>query len=41
MEEFITFQPPVLNKKAVKDRIKSGGEVVGAHLESFNNIQIK
>ena len=40
-DDLLTFKTPEPNKTAIKAFIKNGGEVVGAHIETTMNLQVK
>lgn len=40
-DDWLTYTPPSVNKRAVTDAIRAGVEVVGAELVERNNLQIK
>ena len=40
-DDYLTYKDPVLNKTKIKEAIKSGINVKGAHLVERNNIQIR
>lgn len=40
-DEYLTYKDPTINKTAIKKALASGTEIVGAHIESKQNIQIK
>lgn len=39
--DLLTFSDPTANKTAIKQALKDGAEIEGAHIESKQNIQIK
>ena len=40
-DEYLTYKKPSINRAAIKEAIKSGVKIDGAHIESRQNIQIK
>lgn len=40
-DQYLTFKEPTINKTAIKDALKNGVEVIGAQIESKQNLQIK
>ena len=40
-DEYLRYKEPEPNKTAIKEAIKSGKEVAGAHLEDTLSLQIK
>lgn len=40
-DELLTYKPPVPNKTAIKELLKSGGTAEGAEIVVKQNLQIK
>ena len=40
-DSFLTYKDPTINKTAIKKAIASGENIVGAHIESKMNLQLK